>query len=125
MAFHGEHAVVAAWYTVSRETLGVEDKAKEKEKARSGRGFNWFAILMIVIVAYGGWILADQQMTLGALEDDMTAARERLQAARTENQQLQDENVQLHDDAYIEKLAREELGMTRKGEMPYIYADNK
>ena len=29
------------------------------------------------------------------------------------------------DDAYIEKLAREELGMTRKGEIPYIYAENK
>ncbi|MCI7612975.1 MAG: septum formation initiator family protein [Selenomonadaceae bacterium] len=107
----------------------MEDKAREnsneKAKAGSGKGFNWFALLLAVIVGYSGWILADQQMTLGALDDDMTAARERLQAARTENQQLKDENTQLQDEAYIEKLAREELGMTRKGEMPYIYADNK
>ena len=120
-----ECADFAVWDTLSGETLGVEDKAREKAKARSGRGFNWFVILLAAIVAYGGWILADQQMTLGALDDDMTAARERLQAARTENQQLQDENARLHDDAYIEKLAREDLGMTCKGEMPYIYADNK
>ena len=60
----------------------MEDKAREKAKARSGRGFNWFAILLAAIVAYGGWILADQQMTMGALDDDMAAARERLQAAR-------------------------------------------
>ena len=120
-----ECADFAVWDTLSGETLGVEDKARKKEKAGAGRGFNWFAILLAAIVAYGGWILADQQMTMGALDDDMAAARERLQAARTENQQLQDENARLHDDAYIEKLAREDLGMTCKGEMPYIYADNK
>ena len=120
-----EFADFAVWDTLSGETLGVEDKARKKEKAGAGRGFNWFAILLAAIVAYGGWILADQQMTMGALDDDMAAARERLQAARTENQQLKDENTRLQDDDYIEKLAREELGMTRKGEMPYIYADNK
>ena len=31
----------------------------------------------------------------------------------------------LMDDSYIEKLARENLGMTKQGEMPYIYSQDK
>lgn len=100
----------------------MENNAKGKG---SGRGFNWFALLLAVIFIYAGWILAGQQMTLGELGNDMAAAQDRLQSARAENQQLKDENAMLYDEAYIEKLAREELGMTRKDEMPYIYADNK
>ena len=52
-----ECADFAVWDTLSGETLGVEDKARKKEKAGAGRGFNWFAILLAAIVAYGGWIL--------------------------------------------------------------------
>lgn len=100
----------------------MENNAKGKG---SGRGFNWFVLLLAAIFIYSGWILAGQQMTLGELGNDMAAAQDRLQSARAENQQLKDENAMLYDEAYIEKLAREELGMTRKDEMPYIYADNK
>lgn len=100
----------------------MENNVKGKD---SGRGINWFALLVAAIFIYSGWILAEQQMTLGELGNDMVAAQERLQNAKAENQQLKDENAMLYDEAYIEKLAREELGMTRKDEMPYIYADNK
>ena len=64
-------------------------------------------------------------MTISQLNGDMDQARLRLEEAQRENQQLKEENASLSDDAYIEKLAREELGMTRKGEIPYIYAENK
>ena len=100
----------------------MENNVKGKD---SGRGINWFALLVAAIFIYAGWILAEQQMTLGELGNDMVAAQERLQSAKAENQQLKDENAMLYDEAYIEKLAREELAMTRKDEMPYIYADNK
>lgn len=100
------------------------DLSSLKEKRRR-RGFSWYLVLLAAVVVYSVWTLTDQQLTLGELSDDMAAAQDRLQSARTENQQLKEENALLYDDAYIEKLAREELGMTRRDEMPYIYADNK
>ena len=36
-------------------------------------------------------------------------------------EQLQQEKEQLVDPSYVEKLAREDLGMTKDGEIPYIY----
>lgn len=100
------------------------DLSSLREKKRR-RGFSWYFLLLAAVVVYSVWTLTDQQLTLGELSDDMAAAQDRLQSARTENQQLKEENALLYDDAYIEKLAREELGMTRRDEMPYIYADNK
>lgn len=87
------------------------------------RGLNWFIVLLIIIVGYGGSVVIEQQYKLSALDDDMVGAQERLEAAKQENAQLRDEYNKLGDVEYIEKLAREELGMTRQGEMPYIYAD--
>lgn len=91
----------------------------------SKRSFSWLRLLLVVVVCYAGWQIVDQQMTLSALGTDMELAEQRLEKARAENEQLKTENDQLNDDEYIEKLAREELGMTRQGEMPYIYADDK
>lgn len=103
----------------------MEKDLSQAEAEKRGRGFSWYVLLLAAVVVYSVWTLAGQQMTLGELNDDMAAAQERLQKARTENQQLNEEHDLLYDDAYIEKLAREELGMTRRDEMPYIYADNK
>lgn len=103
----------------------MEKDLSQTEAEKRGRGFSWYVLLLAAVVVYSVWTLAGQQMTLGELNDDMAAAQERLQKARTENQQLNEEHALLYDDAYIEKLAREELGMTRRDEMPYIYADNK
>ena len=42
-----------------------------------------------------------------------------LAAAQAENDRLQAEKTHLGELPYIEKLAREELGMTGAGELPY------
>ena len=42
-----------------------------------------------------------------------------LSAAQEENNHLQAEKTHLGELPYIEKLAREELGMTGAGELPY------
>ena len=43
----------------------------------------------------------------------------RLAAARQKNEALRQEKENLNEPGYIEKTAREELGMTRHGELPY------
>lgn len=95
-----------------------------KKQKIGGLSLGWLLVTLCVLI-YGVYAIGDKAMTISQLNGDMDQARLRLEEAQRENQQLKDENASLSDDAYIEKLAREELGMTRKGEIPYIYAENK
>lgn len=104
----------------------MKDGRVQNPKKRKIGGFSlgWLLVTLCVLI-YGVYAIGDKAMTISQLNGDMDQARLRLEEAQRENQQLKDENASLSDDAYIEKLAREELGMTRKGEIPYIYAENK
>ncbi len=95
-----------------------------KKQKIGGLSLGWLLVTVCVLI-YGVYVIGDKAMTISQLNSDMDQARLRLEEAQRENQQLKEENASLSDDAYIEKLAREELGMTRKGEIPYIYAENK
>ena len=99
----------------------VQNPKKQKIGVLS---LGWLLVTLCVLI-YGVYVIGDKAMTISQLNSDMDQARLRLEEAQRENQQLKEENASLSDDAYIEKLAREELGMTRKGEIPYIYAENK
>ncbi len=89
--------------------------------ARQGRkrSINWFFLVLIAVIAYFSSIMISQQMYLSQVSEDQAAAEQRLAAARKENEELRQERENLNRMDYIEKLAREELGMTRQGEIPY------
>ncbi len=80
---------------------------------------NWFTVLMVIIIGYFAVILVKQQMYLNQVSVDQAAAEVRLSAAKAEHEKLVKEKDDLNRLDYIEKIAREELGMTRKGELPY------
>ena len=88
-------------------------------KARKQRGINWFALIMLAVIVYFSSILISQQVYLSQAADDYASAKARLEAAQQENAALKAEARQLNELSYIEKIAREELGMTRAGELPY------
>ncbi len=95
---------------------------KQENRKTSGRRLDWFVVLMVGIVGYFSYMMVSQHFYLNSVNRDYDAAQQRLQSAQQENDALQQEKAQLNDPAYIEKIAREELGMTRQGEMPYIYS---
>ena len=95
---------------------------KQENRKISGRRLDWFVVLMVGIVGYFSYMMVSQHFYLNSVNQDYDAAQQRLQSAQQENDALQQEKAQLNDPAYIEKIAREELGMTRQGEMPYIYS---
>lgn len=86
---------------------------------RERREINWFALIMLAIIVYFASILISQQVYLSQASDEYAAAKARLEAAEKENAALKEEARQLNELGYIEKIAREELGMTRAGELPY------
>lgn len=89
------------------------------KKKGKRRHFSWFSIIFVGIIIYFGSILISQRVYLNQVADEQSAAETRLAAAKEENAKLLQERANLNDLSYIEKIAREELGMTRQGELPY------
>ena len=89
---------------------------------RGRRRVNWFLILLLLIGGWFSYTFVTQQIRLNAVASDYEATRIRLEEARARNAELKKERDSLSDAADIEKVARESLGMTRQGEVPYISA---
>ena len=90
-----------------------------REVRKGKRSFSWFWLLLVVIVVYFSSILISQQMHLNQVGQSQLAAERRLELARRENERLKKEVADLNDLSYIERIAREELGLTKQGELPY------
>jgi len=87
---------------------------------QSKRSFNWFAVLLLFIVLYFSYTAIQQYLQLKAISQEQAAVEARLSQAQKVNEELLQEKNNLGKIDYIEKIAREELGMTKQGEMPYI-----
>lgn len=86
------------------------------------RRLGWFWPVLAAIVLYFLSVLISQQMHLNQVGQSQAIAEKRLDAAQQENVRLKQEIADLHDLTYIERIAREELGMTKRGELPYSAA---
>lgn len=75
-------------------------------------------ILMFVFLTFGEWGL----LHYWRLSDEGTRLEERTRALQRENEHLREQVYRLgNDDQYLEKLAREELGLAREGEIVYRF----
>lgn len=85
-----------------------------------------FIILsFVVVIAYLGFIIVKQEIYLTELNQKTAITQTRLDKAKQINDNLKEEKANLEKRDYIEKVAREELGMTKPGEVPYILSENK
>ena len=86
---------------------------------RKRSAFNWFALLMFAMIAYFSTVLISQQVHLAHVNESQRIADKRLEKAKATNEKLRKELAALQDINNIERLAREDLGLVREGEMPY------
>ena len=86
---------------------------------RRRKGFNWFALVMFAMIAYFSTVLISQQVHLAHVSESQRIADKRLEKAKATNEKLRKELAELKDINNIEKLAREDLGLAKEGEMPY------
>lgn len=82
-------------------------------------------VSFVVAIVYLGFIIIKQEVYLADLHEETIATQERLDKAKKVNETLKTEKSNLEKTKYIEKVAREELGMTKPGEVPYISNENK
>ena len=83
------------------------------------KGFNWFALFMFLVVAYFATVLISQQVHLSHVSETQRVADKRLEKAQKENDELRKEYEELQNLDNIEKIAREDLGLAKEGELPY------
>ena len=86
---------------------------------RKRSGFNWFALVMFAMIAYFSTVLISQQVHLSHVSESQRIADKRLEKAKATNEKLRRELAELQDINNIERLAREDLGLAKNGEMPY------
>ena len=86
---------------------------------RKRSGFNWFALVMFAMIAYFSTVLISQQVHLSHVSESQRIADKRLEKAKATNEKLRKELAELQDINNIERLAREDLGLAKNGEMPY------
>lgn len=81
---------------------------------------NWFNAILAAFAACFLYFIIGQQVELFITKNSAEVAQAQLEQARQMNRALQEEKARLSNLQYIEKLAREELGLVKPGEIPYI-----
>jgi cell division protein FtsB len=87
-------------------------------KVRPGRLF------VACFSLYAALTLGSQQVTLWRLGGELKAVKQEIRRTTESNQMLTGEITRLQSKEYIEKAARERLGLTRPGEILYVPATN-
>ena len=86
---------------------------------RKKSSFSWFALVMFAMIAYFSTVLISQQVHLSHVSESQRIADKRLEKAKATNEKLRKELAELQDINNIERLAREDLGLAKDGEMPH------
>ncbi len=85
----------------------------------------WFRFVAIVLVFYFIYLCVGQQSQLNAIGKETDNARTQLAQFQQVNTNLKEELNALQDRKYVEKLARDELGLVKPGESPYVIVEKK
>lgn len=89
------------------------------------RHFNIFIVILLAILGYFIYIAINQQIYINNIAEQRETLQKRYNDEKDKNKELTAEKNALQDPSYIEKIAREELGMTKKGEIPYVSSDKE
>jgi cell division protein DivIC len=86
--------------------------------------FNIKSVAIIFAVVYVCYILINQQITMSRQKKELEKYNVEIQKKKEEKKVLQDEVELSKTDKYIEKLAREILGLVKEGETPVLDNEN-
>lgn len=84
----------------------------------------WFNLVLLLLSVYFCYLVTARYIEMSSIRKETNAVSQQLEEAKRLNQQLQVERDQLLSPAYIEKLAREQLGLVKPGELPYVPSDS-
>ncbi|NSW91137.1 MAG: septum formation initiator family protein [Firmicutes bacterium] len=86
-------------------------------KRKSSR---WGLLILIAFRVYFLFIVVEQQKVLGLKKEAMKNIQAKIEEETKINEELKRQKEILNTDEYIEKVAREKLGMVKPGERIFI-----
>lgn len=87
---------------------------------RTTKRFSWFRLCLLLMAGYFCYTVIAQQTELSRIHRETETVKARMQEAVDTNNNLNAEKEKLSTAQYIEKVAREQLGLVKPGEVPYI-----
>lgn len=81
-------------------------------------------IFLAVCVALASWVVSPM-VTLNKEKQELERLQTKLATIKRENQRLRGELSKFDDPAFIEVLAREKLGLVRKGERAFVVVSER
>ncbi|HHY37516.1 MAG TPA: septum formation initiator family protein [Clostridia bacterium] len=78
---------------------------------------------LLLIMGYASYVLISQQIVYGSLKAQKESLLAQIAVERANREVLMKRIDALSSDEYIEKIAREQLGLVKPGEVPYVIRD--
>ena len=99
---------------------GVLEMNKRKSQEKSKRKLNIHVCLMAALVLYLSYALIGQQVSLRQSDSQISQLEADIAEAEGRLAQVQDMDRLAQSDAYIEKIAREKLGLVLPDETVFV-----
>lgn len=91
-----------------------------QERKTTMRAAPWQRVILVLMVVVGLIACAHKGYQCFEIQQEMKAAVESKQQLEAEKQRLETEKADLQKPEKIEKVARDELGLVKPGEVPYV-----
>ena len=88
--------------------------SKRKKSSRLG------LVIVLVALIFFGYVMVDQQHMFYMKEVERARVEKKMTQEKKQNEELNRQKDMLDSDEYIEKVAREKLGMVKKGEKVFV-----
>lgn len=80
--------------------------------------------ILLIIFLYLSYIAVNQQGLIYAKNQELNKLEEKIAEEKKINEELKKQSKMIESDEYIEKIAREKLGMVKKNERVYVDIGN-
>ncbi|MGI6129425.1 MAG: FtsB family cell division protein [bacterium] len=104
--------------------LGTGRKPKKKRQSvrqrRHRGGTKWGTILLVGVLLYFGYSSYGQLRLMMELKRELVQVEQAITVAKQRSKEINAQITYLKSDSYVEKTAREELGLVRPGEIIFM-----
>jgi len=90
------------------------------KKSKKKKRVNWIRLFLSLFILYALFIIVDQQFTMHRLNKTKNEIIKDIEVSQMENDKLRDMLENVTDKEYIERMAREQLGLVKSDETVYI-----
>lgn len=93
---------------------------KRKNQRKTGRKLNIRFLVMVGLIMYLSYALISQQASIRVADKDISRLEEEIRAAENQLDMVEDLDAESKSDEYIEKVAREKLGLVLPDETVFV-----